>query len=296
MRSQSLAVLFACFVVSGCSSETGDAVNKMDPSIPKYDTLACKEARAKALDYSGFSAYVPLVIGLGAAGVVGDAAAIAIEKWRQNETADVWQSLTNACGEESVLPFMRDEAEKGNIHAQAWLGQAYAVGIGVKKDPEESAHWYMAAAREGDLAAEVNLGSFYAEGFGVAKNEQFAVFWWEQAAGKNVPQAETNLGWFYLEGRGVPQDYRMAQSLFRKAALQGHGKAQLALATMYEKGTGVPQNDLLAYEWFSMAVRNQVSGADGKLAAVATRLRDDQRHHGDYAAGVCVSSRYQHCP
>lgn len=84
------------------------------------------------------------------------------------------------CGAEPDSPAvarLRARALQGFPGAQSNLGDLYANGYGVPKDPAEAASWYKKSAEQGYGEAEFNLGLTYLNGDGVAKNETEGLAW-----------------------------------------------------------------------------------------------------------------------
>jgi hypothetical protein len=72
------------------------------------------------------------------------------------------------------------------------IGDFYANGVGVEKDPSEAAKWFLKAAEQGDVIAERNLGiCYYTSQIGTKtidfekekKDQSEAVKWFLKAAG-----------------------------------------------------------------------------------------------------------------
>lgn len=67
------------------------------------------------------------------------------------------------------------EAEGGSAAAEVLLAVAYLNGDGgLAKDPAAAAHWFEAAALQGNGYAEEKLGDLYAQGLGVERNPRLA--------------------------------------------------------------------------------------------------------------------------
>ena len=66
---------------------------------------------------------------------------------------------------------------QGMPGAQSNLGDLYANGYGVPKDPVEAASWYKKSAEQGYGEAEFNLALAYLNGAGVPKNESEGLAW-----------------------------------------------------------------------------------------------------------------------
>lgn len=112
-------------------------------------------------------------------------------------------------------------AERGDKHAQMWLGASFEQGRFGKIDFQEALKWFRKAAAQGD------------------------------------PDAQVCLGQMYEDGEGVQQNYVMAAKLYRKAAehvpdLGGAGQGRNNLGLLYLNGLGVPKDCVRAYMWFSL--------------------------------------------
>lgn len=110
-------------------------------------------------------------------------------------------------------------------------------------------------ANGGDAAAQVQVGETYAEGKGVARDPRQAVEWFTKAADKGNIGAELHLAVLYRDGAGknFPRDAEQAAAWYRKAADQGDTGAQGTLGMLYTLGQGVPKNDVDAYFWLDLA-------------------------------------------
>ena len=65
-------------------------------------------------------------------------------------------------------------AMHGNAKAQAFLGEAYELGVGVEKDDEEAVKWYTKASMQMDQKALSLLAVYYYFGTVVEKDEALA--------------------------------------------------------------------------------------------------------------------------
>jgi TPR repeat protein len=113
----------------------------------------------------------------------------------------------------------------------------------------------LAKANAGDAAAQVQVGEAYAQGHGVARDPQQAAEWYRKAADKNDIGAELHLAVLYRDGAGktFPRDAEQAAAWYRKAADQGDTGAQGTLGMLYTVGQGVPRSDVDAYFWLDLA-------------------------------------------
>jgi len=108
-------------------------------------------------------------------------------------------------------------------------------------------------AERGNIRAEALVGQMYFNGRGVAENLAVGLQWTRKAAEQGATDAQALLGAAYRQGRGVKQDYREALNWFTKAADQGDSSAQYSIGEMYEHGEGVPRDKVEAKKWYEKA-------------------------------------------
>ena len=124
------------------------------------------------------------------------------------------------------LAEVRKAAEQGDATAQAKMGRAYFLGLGVPKDAAEALKWYRKAAEQGEPNAQSSLGFMYERGQGVAQDYPAAVGWYRQAAAQGNAIAQYNLGLMCANGKGVTQDYVEAYMWLNLAASKFSGEEQ----------------------------------------------------------------------
>ncbi len=74
-------------------------------------------------------------------------------------------------------------AEDGDLTAQVALaGLLEGGGPGLERDIVAAAGWYRRAALGGDAVAQMNIGEFYARGLGVVRDPVLALAWFNLAA------------------------------------------------------------------------------------------------------------------
>ena len=150
------------------------------------------------------------------------------------------------------MNWFRKAADQGVPEAQANLGLAYAIGLGVPKNPQEAVRYASKAAQrgisqgqeslrglaeEGYAPAQNELGMTYEKGWGSLKIDAEAVTWYRRAAEQKFAAAQYNLGRMYLAGRGIRQSDTEAYQWFTRAAAQGHQDARKQLAEVGKKLT-----------------------------------------------------------
>lgn len=85
-----------------------------------------------------------------------------------------------------------EKADKGEAEAQFNLGQCYARGEGVEKDPSRAFTWCRKAADQGYPEAQLAVALWYWDGEGVTKDEVEAYAYFSLAA-PSVGEARSNL-------------------------------------------------------------------------------------------------------
>ncbi len=113
----------------------------------------------------------------------------------------------------AVDPALVAKANAGDVAAEVAVGDAYAAGSGVAREPRQlaadyklAAVWYGKAAVQGNIAAQIHLADLYRDGRGVARDMAQAVAWYRKAAEQGDPGAQGTLGLLYSVGMGVERD------------------------------------------------------------------------------------------
>ena len=91
------------------------------------------------------------------------------------------------------LPAISNAAQNGQAWAQADMGTAYELGIGVERDLAYAASLYEKSARQGYAGGQTNLGVLYGRGAGVKYDRDKALYWLEKAAAQGDRVAKDNL-------------------------------------------------------------------------------------------------------
>ena len=143
---------------------------------------------------------------------------------------------------EKAVTWWLKAAKQGAPEAMYNLGCAYSLGEGVPQSDDEAYQWWRRGAEAGDVRSQTALGDCYRDGMGVSPSEAEALKWWRKAAEQNFPEAQYNLAYCYAEGIGVEQSYEDAVLWFSRAAAQGDEMAMYSLAHFYEQGLGVEKD------------------------------------------------------
>ena len=187
-------------------------------------------------------------------------------------------------------------AHGGNAFAQAWLGDAYATGQGVKKNLDEAAIWYeraalqghggatrvltsmgvaagshpeemarlfklwLTGAERGDAIAQRVIGDFYMRGVGVERSTSEAERWLTASVARGDTAAMVLLGGLILENPEEAARFSQAVELFRRAAAHGNTDAEYNLGVCLRRGLGVaPDAKAAERSYRAAAERNHVS-------------------------------------
>lgn len=120
------------------------------------------------------------------------------------------------------MNFVRAEAERGNVEAQAKLGASYFLGInGLNQDYNKSYYWNKKAADQGHTYGEYAIGVNYLRGQGVRQDYQKAIYWLKKGADKNSEKSQYTIGSMYLNGQGVRQNIATSKEWFGKSCDNG---------------------------------------------------------------------------
>lgn len=144
-------------------------------------------------------------------------------------------------------------AEKGNVHATAFLGDAFLYGKGVEIDYTKAFQYYLKGADAGDAWAQIGLSTMYLEGYSIPRDLDKAVFWAQKAADQNVPQGWYSLAICYLAYHDAEKDKKAFQ-IFKKLSETNVAAAYIELADCYLDGIGTAKNVRKAEVWYRKAL------------------------------------------
>ena len=164
-------------------------------------------------------------------------------------------------------------AQAGNRLAQMKVGEAYFVGVGIKKDVGKGLEYLAKAAAQNQIGAIHSLAlinKFGIDDFDsfVADNEQ-AFAWYLKGAELGDKVCEYQVGWSYLFGDGVAIDDAEAARWLLKAADKGNADAMFAVGIMYKSGRHFEQNTETAKHWYQQAAENGCESAKQELEKLA---------------------------
>ncbi len=185
-----------------------------------------------------------------------------------------WQAFTRR-DYGTAAAFWRPLAERGEVHAQTYLGFLYETGQGMPRDDIQAARWYAMAAAKNQVTALNRLGVLYATGRGVPQDHQIAVDLFHRAEAQGYVAAQFNLGVMLESGDGLRRDLRQALSdlkqavrWYETAARSGFSPAQTNLGNMYFFGHGVEQNYGRAMSWYRQAAERGDAIAQNNLGVM----------------------------
>ncbi len=160
--------------------------------------------------------------------------------------------------------------------AETFLGDLYARGNVLPKDPRHGLALAEHAASTGYPEAEFELGLMYQTGLGTPKDFARALNWYHIAARGGSANADHNLAVLYERGEGVPADENEAAKFYRRAADRGVVASQRRLGEMYRDGVGVAQDDVEAMFWFTLAANQEDDEAARDAGLLAAKLSPKQ--------------------
>jgi len=155
----------------------------------------------------------------------------------------------------SAIPWLRRSAEQGYAPAEYMYGDIFREGRW--KDPKQLIYWWTKAAEKGDVHAQLWLGAYYEQGRHGIERDYFKAFkWLSMAAKQGQPDAQVAFGQMYENGEGVRRDYGMSAYWYRKAAdhtldLGGAGRGANSLAELYQDGHATSQDYVFVYLWYA---------------------------------------------
>ena len=162
----------------------------------------------------------------------------------------------------AALEWRRRAAESGSARGQ----YAYAGGFTrMTMSREDSLNWLRKSADQGYAPAQFDLGEAYARGLGLKRDDAEAVSWFTRSAAQGFSRAQVALGRMYESGRAVEPSMSIARNWYLRAAQQGDAEAQARLGNLAFKAVSVRAYDrtdggpdpVEAARWFALAGDNQ---------------------------------------
>lgn len=149
----------------------------------------------------------------------------------------------------SEMQAVLTKAKAGDVQAQVRIANAYRIGKGAPRDPQQALKWYRSAAEKGDAEAQTTVATTYL----TQRKFDEAFPWYEKAAAQGQPFATHTLGYLYENGSGVEKDMKKAVDLYQKSAELGSPEGMYKLAVMYNEGKVLDRNEHLSCVWYFRA-------------------------------------------
>lgn len=160
----------------------------------------------------------------------------------------------------------KPRAEEGDDAAQTLIAEIYARGLGIRRDPEQAAKWYMRAAEQGNPEAQFQYALLLIDGRFVEKDEDQAFALMEDAANAGNLYAQFNFAQMLLDRRPNGENLERAIGFYEEAARAGLADAQYAMAQVYAGGAGGrTQDDAAARLWLARAAHQNYDTAQLEL-------------------------------
>lgn len=172
-------------------------------------------------------------------------------------------------------------AAQGSANAQFILGVMRERGLGVVKDENMAAKWYLLAARQGQVDAQYRLATLLESGTGTIQDFVGAVKWYRLAASEGLAAAQYGLGKAYHLGQGVDKDDQQARTWLRLAADQNVTDAQVMLGEMLFSVGLSPNTNVSAYMWMGIAASSGDVAAKRKKSYFSAFMTPDQLVQGE---------------
>ena len=72
-----------------------------------------------------------------------------------------------------AVQLYKKAAKQGDLYSQLRLGNLYKKGVGIRRDDQQAAHWFLQAAKQDDSVAQYNMAYFYYNGIGCYLSRAF---------------------------------------------------------------------------------------------------------------------------
>ncbi|MEO0327413.1 MAG: tetratricopeptide repeat protein [Pseudomonadota bacterium] len=135
-------------------------------------------------------------------------------------------------------------AQNGDAAAQTLIAELYDKGLGIARDPKESASWYALAAEAKNREAQFVYGMKLIKGTNISRDLELGVQYLQEAAEAGHPLAQFNYANHLIDQRPTSATYRIALPLYERAAENRVTDAVYALAAIYREGLATGINDM----------------------------------------------------
>ncbi len=123
-------------------------------------------------------------------------------------------ALVSAQRPHDEISWLSSLATAGDNGAQLEIGLAYRDGrYGLNPDASTALYWLKRSADNGNAYAEASVGDMYAAGTGVSKDPAVAMRWWQQASADGNHEARLHLAEALIKAG----DTRQAESILKKS-------------------------------------------------------------------------------
>lgn len=148
----------------------------------------------------------------------------------------------------AALVWFKKAADVGDVEAQMFTAAAYMYGLGVKKNDDIAAKYYINAAKNGNAIAQFTLADNFINSRN-ASNQKLGLIWLNKAVANGSLPALAKLGELLIEGKMVDKDEKQGMEFLNRAASQNYPQAMVALGRI---ALSHNQKDE-ALQWFNKA-------------------------------------------
>lgn len=156
------------------------------------------------------------------------------------------------------------------------IGDMYANGNGLPKNPAKALVWYRRAGDTGSPKMMVKLAGILLNRSTDATSTAEAMQLCENAAKAHFGHGEYCMGFLYLKGLGANRDLPKAAKFFREALDHDVPMAAWQLGEMYWNGEGFVLDKALGYQYMNIAFRFQLPGAKEEEERMGKQLTPAQ--------------------
>jgi uncharacterized protein len=157
-------------------------------------------------------------------------------------------------------------ARAGHAGAKLYVGWAYLTGTGTSSDIDKARFWLAEAAAAGRVDAKLQLARSYRAPYAPEPDPEQALALYREAAAAGSTDALIALGYMYLGSETGAADPARAAGYFEQAAQHDAPIAQTVLGSLYTSGTGVPRDYAKARHWYERAIAQRQRAAYAGLA------------------------------
>jgi TPR repeat protein len=144
------------------------------------------------------------------------------------------------------------ECRQGIPEIYYTIGDAYAGGYGIERDPITAEEWYLKAAEFGHSPSMVRLGFLLRKESNDEKRAE-ELSWYRRAAELGNPSGMTCLGFAYRDGQGVAVNEKIALEWFIRAYEAGDFYASKKIGQLLAWHT---ESHIEAVKWLSIAIEH----------------------------------------